>query len=104
MKVRFIVQSFSAWNRNGWSHRCAIITATATGKRLFVAHVGGDDNVRHAIGKVTGDANYPAILNLVTDVKTREYQRLNREHEGQTIYEGDITAKTLKALETEGGE
>jgi hypothetical protein len=103
MKVRFIVQVTRTWNRNGYFYRCATITATATGKRQFVASVGGDENVQHVLGRVTGEHGYPAIFSMTQDVGAREFARINREQSG-AIYEGSINRDLIEAMETEGGE
>jgi hypothetical protein len=104
MKVRFIVQVIRTWNRNGYFYRCATVTATKTGKSLFFASVGGDENVQSMLGRVTGDRCYPAIFSTTQDVGAREFNRLVKSHEGRHNYEGNINRDLIESLETEGGE
>ena len=101
--IRFIVQTLSARDRvNGHSYRAGFITSTASGKRLFVSDVGGDDNLRGTLGRLTGAETYPAVYSYVRDITRRELGRIERAQDanGRAPMEHEITAEMITALET----
>ena len=77
--VKYVVENFSHWSRNGYTERYSTITRTSDGKRLSFQH-DGTSNVLRGLAELAGSYGHPATLSLNdTDVSYREYQRAAKD-------------------------
>jgi len=77
--VKYVVENFSHWSRNGYTERYSTITRTSDGKRLSFQH-NGTSNVISGLAVLAGSYGHPAILDLDDNLVTfQEYQRATKD-------------------------
>ena len=97
--IKYIVETTSSYSDlNGNTYHFARITSTKTKRSLVIDSVGGSSN---AVGllfhlKVTND--WSEVYAMQKWEKKREWQRLAKFARPTAIYEGNVTAKMVRAL------
>ena len=98
--IKYIVETTSSYSDlNGNTYHFARITSTKTNQSLVVDGVGGSSNAAGLLFhlKVTND--WREVYNVQKWEKKREWQRLaKRFARPSAIYEGNVTAKMVRAL------
>ena len=97
--IKYIVETTSSYSDlNGNTYHFARITSTKTKRSLVIDNVHGSSNAAGLLFhlKVTND--WSEVYDVQKWEKIREWQRLAKFAKPTAIYEGNVTAKMIRAL------
>lgn len=99
--IRFIIETTSSkTDVYGNRYHFATITSTKTGKYLQLDHVGGPSNAAGLVRRTVPGIGWDEIHSVNSDEAIRRFNEL-RKYRKSALYEHQVTAEMLAALETE---
>lgn len=100
-KIRFIVDVVSsAFDSCGNRQHFATLTSTLTGKMLKVRDLSASSNMRGLmLHNGLRDINFPAVYTSEASMALRAFADAAKQHAKGAVYEHEVTAGMLAALE-----
>jgi|TARA_R110002167_G_C12246365_1_gene611453 hypothetical protein len=96
--IKYIIETTSCYSDlNGNTYHFARITSTKT-KNSLVLDVGSASNAEGLLFRLKVTNDWSEIYVVQTWYKTREWQRLAKFAKQPAVYEGNVTAKMVRAL------
>ena len=99
--VKYIIETTSSYSDlNGNTYHFARITSTKT-KRSLVLGVGGASNAEGLLFRLKVANDWSEVYVVQTWHKRRDWQQLAKFANYAAVYEGNVTAKMIRALNKE---
>ena len=96
--IKYIIETTSSYSDlNGNTYHFARITSTKT-KRSLVLDVGGASNAEGLLFRLKVTNDWSEVYVVQTWHKRRDWQRLAKFAKQPAVYEGNVTAKMIRAL------
>jgi hypothetical protein len=97
--IKYIVETTSSYSDlNGNTYHFARITSTKTKRSLVIDGVGGTRNAVAMLFVLKVANDWSELYEVQTWHKRRDWQRLAKFTKPGAIYEGNVTAKMVRAL------
>ena len=96
--IKYIIHTdTSATDINGNRYHFARVTSTRTGKSLVIDSVGGDSNAPALVHRAL-NLDWSELHYTNSTHRKRDWQRMRNFATRGNLYEHDVTAKMLRAL------